>query len=352
MKKNLLSIKEASHIIGKSQTSIRRYIDQGLLEKHQDGKRVYTTQKSVRKFINNNETGSLSRRQIIITAGTITATGVALSTINSGLSGWVFVAWDKLKEAFNSSDKNKVDINSLFPFWDKIKLYPGQGHPNFGFHPDIVEAQEKVSMIMEPKGSPVFEKLETCPVVGRNGDILLIGGPIPNKLSLAIHCHTYDGNKISPNPNKNIGTRWYFHYPYSTNKDLPFKRFVNNELITTSPKAIVDRYGKGVSTYPKYSKVDPSTGHITTDYLLISVIPNIFREGATGDTIIDVADLNGQGDKYFYEILSHADLFRELLTAVKGKKYFQVLYEVNVINDQDKKLTSPKDAKLIDIHFL
>jgi hypothetical protein len=277
--------------------------------------------------------------------------GSFVSGFISGIvgSGTKFFLWDQLA---GLESKPVPSIEELFPFWKDIQLVPGIVHPVDGFNPDVKDAQVKIAPLMYRSVPVECLSLEKLPEAALHRDLLLIGGPITNPISCKLHGYQFEGQKISVSPITDVGTRWSFHYPYRTTEDMAFRRYVGGTLRAAWPQAIIDHKARGKAAVPLYPKVNPETEQILSDYLLITVMPNDLRPDSTGATIIDVADLHGQGDKTFTDILGDSELCRELHDASKGKRYFQVLYEVPVTHDDEKKLSMPGRPHLMDIFAL
>jgi len=303
----------------------------------------------------------LTRRtavKLILSAPLAVAAGKALI---SGIDGWVFVLWDKLRETSKdpvetSKIKSIVEISDLFPTWSEFQIVPGTHHPIEGYAPDVRTALERLEPLV-PKSDPVvFVAAADLRLAITNRDMVLIGGPITNLLSRQVHGYRFHKrkNKIDVRPFKKTGLRWCFEYPYPSSHDQTIIRYAGGVLkVTTLPKGIVDLNVKTAAlAEPRFSRVDPENGLLESDYLLLTVVPNTMGNQSTGCTIIDVADLHGQGDKIFADLLDNPEYRKELANAVEGSRFFQALYEVPVRHDTNRQETTPLNPKLLDVHRL
>lgn len=265
-----------------------------------------------------------------------------------GMSGWIFVCYDKLQPYLS---QRLVEIEDLFPWWPDVQVVPGSHHPVYGYHSDVRIALEQLTPLLRVTKPLLVRELNELPSSDLARDLLLIGGPVANAISLKVHGYQYSGKKISVDRVEDTGLRWSFHYPYKTDDDPSYSRYVDGRLEPKMPKALVDHHASAPLAQPRYCPIDSHTGRIRGDYLLVTVVPNKLTSYSTGSTIIDVADLQGQGDKVFPILLddSHRG---ELAGAVKGKSYYQALYEVAVKHDDEFCVTFPGPPRLIDVHIL
>jgi len=338
----LLSIEETVVKLGISEFDIIEYLGNGILIGEIHNNKQYITLKSINQF-EENKPKTMTRKKFFSTLGR-----GAASTVGGGLI--TLILWEGIRPYFESKEL-QTDIKDLFSFWDDIRLFPGHAHPKWnGFHPDVVEAQNKIAGLFTFPDEIEYRKFENLPELKNHGDLLLIGGPISNSLSRSIHGYNFKGEKISHKPIINIGTRWSFYYPESTGKEKKFSRYVNKKMVTTKPKAIIDMVG-ALNT-PRYSQINSESEFIKSDYLLITVLPNNFSIDSSGSTIVDVADLHGQGNKAFAKIMENQKRRNELFKAVNGKRYFQALYEIGINHDDYNKETSLGEIVLDDVHIL
>ena len=283
----------------------------------------------------------LSRRGALAWAG--------LGAVGSqGVSGWGIWAWEKWsKRAID------VDLLEIFPSFASTQLSKGEHHPKRKFHPDVRVALDEMTSILMNCRSPSELPVEALPEVNRDGNIVLLGGPISNELTRELHGHTISTEeKVSEFPNNRRGFRWHFGYPERSHDDPTFGRYVDGAFTQTWPKFIVDTKASAESTRRLGSGLDPQTGLITSDYLLITVQPNTLGSHATGNTIIEISDLQGQGDKAFPRLLQNKDAMRDLANEVKGMRYFQALYSVPVEHNIGSNSTEPGLPKRIGVFSL
>jgi len=286
----------------------------------------------------------MSRRQFM-------ALGKTLRRGIASVAG-VFIIWDHLWEHLKNLKPYTVELDELFPMWPEIQVVPGTHHPVDGYHSDVRIALERLTPLV-PRFDPiVVARADELPRADLARDLVLIGGPVTNAISLRLHGYEYSNEKISNRPTRKTTLRWCFHYPRKRRNDPSNSRYVAGKLRATMPKALVDRQATGDLALPRYCRVDPETGRIQSDYLLLTVMPNSVLGRSTGFTIIDVADLHGQGDKVFADVLGDDSSRKELAEAVSGKRYFQALYEVPVTHDDANRTTSPGTPTLLDYQVL
>jgi hypothetical protein len=265
-----------------------------------------------------------------------------------GSSGWVFFIWDKLAKL----KENRVEIDALFPMWHDIQVIPGKHHPDYGYHPDTQAALERLTPLV-PRSLPIHTApADDLPTADLARDSVLIGGPVANPVSRHLYGYTFERGKLSIEPTVNTGLRWSFYYPYKGKDDPTFSRYVAGELHATMPKAVLDRRASRSSALPLFNKYDPETGLIDSDYLLLTVVPNTLLPYSTGSTVIDVASLQGQGEKVFADILRDNGRRKELSDAVHHRQYFQAFYELPVTHNSTKHETTPGVPRLRDVYIL
>lgn len=343
-----LTVRQAAQKLNLSETTIRNYLNTGKLERKTLNGKHYVTAKSIKALENKKGVGKETnshkwpRRTFLATIGIASL---------SPFYNKVIVEW--LADSYGSNTID-TDIKDLFGFWNELNLFPGSAHPKFkkGFHPDVAEAQNSISSLMETSGKVEFRPLNECLKLPSNENYLLVGGPISNELSRKLHGYSLNGQKISNNPVHTNKFRWHFHYPNPSADDVRYSRFVNGAETSTQPKAIVDKLATRGNRKYILPQIYPGSERISTDYLLITVVENIINGYSTGKHLIDVADLNGQGNKAFAMIMADKERRKELKNSVNEKPYFQALYEVEVLHDDFNKITSLGKVSLRDIHLL
>lgn len=347
MKSNL-TVKETAHELDLSESTVRNYLNSKKLElKIIDGKH-YVTTKSIKNL---NKEKQKSKK----TGGDIWSRRAFMATIGvfalSPLYNKVVVDW--MADSFGNNAV-ETDIRDLFSNWNELNLFPGIAHPKYikGFHPDVAEAQNSISKLMDASGKVEFRPLDQCLKMSLNENYLLIGGPISNELSRTLHGYKVVNQKISENPSQSNDFRWHFNYPESKQTDYKYSRFVNGEERSTMPKAIVDKLAKVGTRKYNLPQIYTENERISTDYLLLTVIENKLSGKSTGKQIIDIADLNGQGNKAFAIIMSDKNRRNQLRKAVNNKPYYQALYEVKVLHDDFNRITSLGEISLINVHLL
>ncbi|WP_149303165.1 helix-turn-helix domain-containing protein [Pareuzebyella sediminis] len=335
-----VTVKQAAEFLKVSESTVRAYINKGILKGEKLNKQFISLD-SIKEL---QKTRGYRKNRATLVLGFL---GSMIGTVPA-------IVWDEYK-GLDDKNLSKTEIRSVFNFWDKITLHPGQTHPKWGgLHPDVKHASREIVKLTELPEDALFVGYDGLPDTEKQGNLLLIGGPISNDLSCELHGYKFlNENKISIKPSKNIGTRWSFYFPVPEKGDLlGFSRFVEGEEIKTWPKAIEDNQLKGAAKGPIFSPFDPHTGRIISDFLLITVVPNQLTKYSSGSTIVDVADLHGQGNKAFSQIISNKDRLKELMDAVDGKRYYQALYEVFVSHDDYQKTTNIKKIELVDRFFL
>lgn len=334
-----LTVPEAARRLDTSEYQIRKLLAGKHLSSLRSGRRLYVTKASVEAEQVRRRAAkgtAFDRRRALLVLG---------KAAQVGLSGAVFFVWNKLAE-FRESP---VAVEDVFPMWADIQVVPGEQNPNYGYHPDTQIALDRLTPLVPRSGRVVVATSDDLPNRDLARDLLLIGGPVSSADSRNLHGHTFENGKLSPLPTGETGFRWRFWYPYGSQGDPSFSRYVKGELRTTMPKALIDRRAMGLTAKPQFSKYDPETGLVLSDYLLVTVVPNTFLTSATGRTIIDIASLHGQGEKVFPDVLRDHDRRKELFQAVNHKQYFQALYELPISHDLWKKETTPGPPELKDV---
>lgn len=338
------SVREVARRLGMQEQDVLVLIMDGALEgSFIDDLRV-VEEKSVDAYLSRQQRGEhedLAGKQITRSEF---AKKIASNVAYAGISGWMFFVCDKLI----LGDASKSDVAELFPSWHESWLVPGSHHPKQGLHPDVEQAANNLLPLFPKLHDARRLALDELPNPNFSDDLLLIGGPVSSALSMHVHGHRFHGTKISERPVRNTQLRWQFHYPSAKAADPKFLRYMNETLRPTMVKGIVDTKASGELAMPFYSRIDHDQ-RITSDYLLITVVRNRFAKISSGSTIIDIADLHGQGDKAFASIMDSSSARRELASALKGKKYFQALYEVRVKHDDSTRRTFPGAARLLDV---
>ena len=281
----------------------------------------------------------VSRRELVV-AGLTAAIG---STVDR-----VFAIFDGLADQVRPSP----GIQELIPAWNELQIIPGKHHPNLGPHPDILDAADHVVPLMARPGGVMPLPLEQLPEIDYARDLLLIGGPISSSVSRRLHGYRLVSRKMSQAPVERTGFRWQFYYPKASNSDPANRRYVRGESVSTMPKGIVDTAARGRLALPRLSRVDPDSGFIESDFLLVTIVPSPTPRKAPGRVIVDIADLQGQGDKTFGGLISNAAARRELLTELGNERFFQALYEVPVTHNHKRRISIPGTPKLIGVELL
>lgn len=238
-----------------------------------------------------------------------------------------------------------VDLLDLYPSFSKTQLVPGSHHPDEGFHPDVYDAMCGMATLVG-QGPTTSTSFGALPTPNLTGDLLLLGGPISNELSCRLHGHSYTNRKITPLPENRSGFRWHFYYPEPVPMEHAYSRYVSGKRDPKWRKAIIDTK-LPVSANEIDSRCEDD-GSISNDYLLITVQPNTFAPGS-GTSIVEVADLQGQGDKAFSTLFANEAARHELKAELRFTKYFQALYEVPVVHDSKAATTSPGTPRLVGV---
>lgn len=344
-RKRLYTIEEAADRLGRSVSTIYSYLRARTLEQETvEGKR-HVTEKSIKLFEKNQgraSGGKFSRRTFLTTVALFLAAPFYAKIVADWLADFYG------KNAIN------VDIEDLFRYWDELNLYQGAAHPKHanGSHPDVAEAQSEISRFMEGRGNVEFRPWEECLRLSYDNNFLSVGGPISNDISRKIHGYRLIDQKISIEPMIKTDFRWHFHYPESSENDPKYFRFVQGQEVPTMAKGIYDRSPGLGGRKILYPGTYPESQRILKDYLLLTVVENQLGGKPTGKHIVDIADLNGQGNKLFPKIMADKERRKELSKEVKGKPYYQALYEVEVEHDEYNMITYLGDYKLCGVHLL
>jgi hypothetical protein len=302
---------------------------------------------------------SLTRRTAV--AGLAGAAGAVIAAVGLSPLRKVFV-WSGLGEL---SVEPNVEMQDLFPSWGSVQIVPGNRHPDFGFHPDIVTVMTDMlnERVMIGKFANISE-IDRLEEPNCDGDMLLIGGPVSNGYSRLWRGFEMIDKRLIRRGNPNGGMRWEFNYPDLGENPVMPVRFVDGKPKSTWIKEIVD-HKTGEIRRSQWSLDMPiaitegglplgaTPRWLEQDFLLITCRPSPWTREA-GRMVIDIADLHGQGDKAFVRILTDKDLRRELLEATvkRGVHSFQALYSVRVRHQFERRQTHPDVPRLIAVHAL
>lgn len=335
---------QAGALLGVSESKVRKLSDSGRIESYRIGRRVFFRRASVENYARG-QPGAVTEKRYTRRGFLAFGKTFLWAAATAGMSGWGVAVCDKI----NEGELRPVDVADLLPSWADIQIVPGSHHPVLGYHPDIQIALDRLARIV-PRTLPVVGRsVNELPLPDFGRDLILVGGPVSNVLSEQIHGYSFHGDKISPMPFRETGLRWCFHYPHKSDSDPLLRRYVAGEVRPSMPKGVVDLNAHSPLDCPMYPSYDPETERIQSDYLLVTVLPNQFGARSTGATLIDVADLQGQGDKAFACIMEKEELRRELGTRVGRNRYFQALYRVAVHHDDHLRETTPGAIELIDV---
>jgi hypothetical protein len=212
---------------------------------------------------------------------------------------------------------------------------PGIDNKDFPerIHPDILEPYSSILRLWEGTGrvlTPVSAK--DLPVLNLGDFILLIGGPVSNKIS-----RTWQGYRRSPATGyveyvgRDLPRRWRFLYDLGDSKENGPARFVDGKLHRSWPQAILDTSNE---TGPRRASVTGADRMLVNDWLLVSFVPNTF-DYSRGASFLDASDLHGQGNKAFAELLNDPLRLDELTKrlndrGIRPRQHFQALYQVDV----------------------
>ncbi|HRI04067.1 MAG TPA: hypothetical protein PLL77_10015 [Pyrinomonadaceae bacterium] len=352
MERSYRSIAETARHLGISEAVVRGRIKRGELEAETiDGRKFVKIDSSLIPAAqpSNSDIPSVQPSTIDPWSRRSFIAGIGAGVVSVACSDVAVKIWDYFQ--LDTIGKSPKDIGRLFSGWRNMQIVPGEIHPNFGFHPDIVDAQMGLLPLLEPK-QVMQLRLEELPKPNPNAHLLLIGGPVSNQLSRCWRGFELNNGVLRSDGKLRSALRWEFMYP-EVSKGQRFRRYVNGDVIESRQKYLADRDRPGKLGKESATK-DPETGFLTHDWLLITHIPNIIKDSAAGNAIIDVADLHGQGDKAFSTILQNDQLRNDLYTATikKGARYFQALYKVPVVHDNELKRTIAEIPELWDVFLI
>ncbi len=293
----------------------------------------------------------LSRRRLLIAgAGLVVVSGknIAENLVSAAL-------WDaygaKVRFAFRDfwpadPPHRTSEPQRIFRDWEQVEVVPGRLHPDYlgQIHPDIVAAQRVLipTLVNDPSSVAAVDAkvLPDASSLPRSASVLLIGGPVTNQASRALHgFRRVDGLMASVAPLPEL--RWRFEY--LALRQGRVRRYVSGSRTGDSTeswgKRVVDTH-----TGTSYQAQVDDNGFMTTDLLLVTHVPV-----PTRSSVIDVADLHGQGDIAFGMAMGNPEWVQDLgrLSDRNKSPYFQALFRVGVRHDHSAALTSCSLPELI-----
>ena len=270
---------------------------------------------------------------------------------------------EKAKSALGDADYQNDLIFSVFgDFRKNAQFTPGTAHYLFPnqMHPDDVIA----GAVLEKVGSLGITNLKIVDnffdLRDLEGTIVALGSPMSNFLSRAILAYQF----VSSNPEDGIK-----RVEHESFFELPFEYAMDATQLRTAG-AMANRMIEGrVHTVPNWSvwsateknMLVPSVDHrgqLRSDYLLVTVLPNIFsrKSYAAGDRVIILGGTHGVATKAVDLLFREAELLGHLRDKVKNSPYWQAVFKVDhVSHDQKRGRAAPfslaKDFQCAPVYY-
>jgi hypothetical protein len=250
---------------------------------------------------------------------------------------------EKARSALGDADYQNDLIFSVFgDFRKNAKFTPGTAHYLFPnkMHPDDVIA----GAVLEKVGSLGITNLKIVDnffdLRDLEGTLVALGSPMSNFLSRAILAYQF----VSSNPDDGIKRdkdKSFF--------ELPFEYVMDATQLRTAG-AMANRMVDGkVHSVPNWSiwsaaeknmlvpSVDDS-GQLQSDYLLVTVLPNIFsrRSYEAGDRIVIFGGTHGVATKAVELLFRDSELLGHLRDKVESSPYWQAVFKVNHVSHDPK----------------
>ncbi|MCK5613304.1 hypothetical protein KAR91_66145 [Candidatus Pacearchaeota archaeon] len=191
-------------------------------------------------------------------------------------------------------------------------------------HPDDVLA----GSTLERVGIAGIEKLEIVdslfPLESFTGNIVALGGPMSNYLSRQV----LDYIPVSNAPEDGFAKR--NSKPFF---ELPYEYAYSHTKSYTKLKTERIDAGSVLHDLEHDTLLLPNTdssGHLTSDYLLITVLPNILSKKAydEGNKMIVFAGTHGVGTRAIELLFQDTSVLQTLVRKVHGVNYWQAVIEV------------------------
>jgi len=245
------------------------------------------------------------------------------------------------------TDYELGNIQSLFgSFKDNCKFTPGSSHYLFPgkMHPDDKEAAITLGKV----SSKGIEQLEFVSgffnTPDLKGNFICLGSPMSNFLSRVIM--QYYTKEVDPskglirenNPIFELEYDYIFDSDYLLSEGLMSKRYVG------SKKHAVPNWS--MRNISQKELISPSIvgDNLSTDYLLITVLPNIFDKEAyeKGEKVTIFGGTHGVGTKSIELLFKSKKLLSDIKKQIGDTQYWQALVKTDkTFHDTKRKRTAP-----------
>jgi hypothetical protein len=287
--------------------------------------------------------GKMSRLDFLKIFG-IVLIGETLSDVSGQMIGKFF----SVKQKEQSSKLYEIElIDRLFKnYRTNAKFIPGTAHRihTGKIHPDDLVAVKSLEKI----GISGIDKLELVNDFIRppriDGNLLVLGSPSTNALTTL----TFQYN---PNP---AGQSFGFCRQEDPQFELPFDFFMDGQYLVEQgavyKRKVIGTFKEGPNWGIRNNSngdiilpnVD-SDGLITNDYLLVTVLPNIYDvAGNTDSRLVFFGGAHGTGTKAIDLLFQNKKLLESLVTKTEKTPYWQALIEVKqIFHDPNTLISSP-----------
>lgn len=284
----------------------------------------------------------ISRKEFISRLGLFMA-GFVLMDTTSQLIG-KFLNQENIVKA--ESEYHIELIDKLFKnYRENCKYIPGTSHRIYKgmIHPDdkfAVKSLEKIG-IDGINNLELFPELILTPNI--DGNLVTLGSPSTNALTAITFQYRYH----------NLGVNYGFIRERETQFELPFEYFMDGKYLIDNGAIYKRKINDELEIGPNWGIKNNSTnnlilpkvnnaGFIKTDYLLITVLPNIYekKELDTNSKIIILGGAHGTGTKAIDLLFRNKNVLTQLINKTENIQYWQALIEINEIAYNERTLES------------
>lgn len=251
-----------------------------------------------------------------------------------------------IEGVIKEKDKNFADeidkSTILFDDFQNFSLSAGTNHliKDYGilhtqFSANVLGSIALCSSLPSISGESWVSNIETIPNltnIQSNQDVLAFGSPVSDTFSKLILEYEGEGYQLTRKKNPTI----QIPFEYVMHKDLvdfslaPARRFVAGEE-KTMPNWRIRENGK---FFPP-PKLD-ERGWISTDYLLITRLPNFLTRKAflSGSQVLVIGGTHGVGTYAIKNLISQSKMLKEIRRRIHGKPYYQILLPIESIDHE------------------
>ncbi len=242
-----------------------------------------------------------------------------------------------------------------------VQLVPGREHARSltTIHPDIFDGYLAWSRVLPFSQCGSVDESTTLIDLAPQARIVLIGGPLTNHLSRAVHkiakeIVTFAGEDtplaIYHSSSEN-SFRWEPSYPSMVTAAPKYRRYVSGAEYDSYEKYFLDKHKLGGS--PELMTERDEDGWIHEDLVLLTAAPRSSHAGPR----LDITELHGHGARSLADALRKPAFVEELSKALERNgarpgqmpRAYQALYRVPVKHSMARRETIGGEPKLWDV---